>query len=212
LTPSIKGQSKDLIVLVADKNLKAALTGILNAHERLGAKRMEFDVFVHPKSDPGVYRSSHEFLRPLQRLAPFCLAVFDRDGCGGTKTRELIEIEVESRLAQSGWEGRSAAIVIEPELEIWLWSDSPHVDTALGWPRDGSLKRWLIQNGYWLTGEAKPRKPKEGAEAALRRTNIPRSSAIYLQIARQVSLESCTDPAFIKLKNVLCSFFPATQP
>jgi len=67
---------KDLVVLVADKNMEAAVTGILANRNRLGTRKISFnDPYVHAKRDPGVYRSAHEFLRPLQRLADFVLVI-----------------------------------------------------------------------------------------------------------------------------------------
>jgi hypothetical protein len=36
----------------------------------------------------------------------------------------------------------------------------------------------------------------------------PRSSAIYLELARSVSTDRCTDPAFLKLKRCLREWFP----
>ena len=46
---------------------------------------------------------------------------------------ENLETEAEQRLSSSGWDDRAVAIVLDPELEIWVWSDSPEVDDVLGW-------------------------------------------------------------------------------
>jgi hypothetical protein len=46
-------------------------------------------------------------------------------------------------------------------------------------------------------------------EAALRHLRRPRSSSIYAQLAERVGLERCMDPAFIRLKEVLQSWFSA---
>ena len=55
----------------------------------------------------------------------------------------------------------------------------------------------------------KPVRPKEAAEAALRKVRRPRSSNIYRKLAEVVSLQLCTDPAFLKLKSILQNWFPA---
>ena len=55
---------KDLIVLVPDKDTQFALEGILGRHDALHTQRIEYDIFVHPLHDPGVYKNAVEFLRP----------------------------------------------------------------------------------------------------------------------------------------------------
>jgi hypothetical protein len=198
---------KDLIVLVADKNMKAALSGILQS-PRLNIRRIELlDLLAHPNNDPGVYRQAHEFLRPFHRQAAHALVLFDRDGCGSTRPREQLESDVETRLAQNGWQERCAVISIEPELENWVWSRSPHVAAALAWePRE--LEAWLVEGNRWPQHSVKPPRPKEVVEAALRLKRIPRSSSIYYEIATRVNFEGCTDPAFIKLRMTLARWFP----
>jgi hypothetical protein len=202
-------QPRDLVVLVADKNMQAAVAGILNAPERLRTRNVGFDgPYVHRGKDPGVYRFSHEFLRPFQRRATHALVLFDREGCGSTQTRAQLELEVETRLSQNGWRDRAATVVIDPELENWVWSDSPQVEAALGWP-GGQLRTWLMNQGTWRVGADKPNDPKDAVDQALRHVRKPRTSDIYLRIAEQVSFERCSDPAFGKLKTVLRHWFPA---
>jgi hypothetical protein len=54
-----------------------------------------------------------------------------------------MENDLEARLSQSGWpSGCCAAIVIDPELELWVWSRSPHVPAVLGLSED-SLQQVL---------------------------------------------------------------------
>lgn len=199
---------KDLIVLVADKNMQAAVTGILKAYQRLQIRRIDFQgPYPHPKRDPGVYRTAHEFLRPFQRQASNALAVFDRDGCGSPQSRDQLEANVEARLSQNGWAERSCAIAIDPELENWVWSESRHVAIALGW-EDNELRAWLAESGYQPEDATKPLNPKDTVEEALRLKKIPRSSVVYRQIAEHVSFERCTDPAFLKLCTALRRWFP----
>ena len=138
------------------------------------------------------------------------MVIFDCEGCGNENlSRQRLEEEVEGRLAANGWPDRSRAIVIDPELEAWVWSNSPHVDAAMGWTgRTPGLRRWLMEKGMLQATEQKPRRPKEAVEMALRVVQKPRSSAIYRELARTVGLERCTDPAFLKLKETLQRWFP----
>jgi len=122
----------------------------------------------------------------------------------------LVADKNEERLGQVGWQGRSAAIVIDPELEAWVWSDSPHVESALGWGgRRPDLKTWLREEGHLLEGESKPGRPKEVVEKALWTARKPRSSSIYQRLAERVSFQRCEDAAFRKLLRLLREWFPA---
>lgn len=200
---------KDLAVLVADKNMEFSIKGILQRPEALGIHQISFDIYSHLENDPGCFLRGHDFLRPYVNKFHHALVILDHHGCGKEKlTREQVEKDIESRLYASGWKKRAAAIVINPELENWLWSDSPEVDAALGWKeKSPPLRTWLKNQGFQESGLLKPSPPKEAVESALREVRKPRSSSIYFQIAEKVSLKRCKDPAFLKLKEKLVQWF-----
>jgi hypothetical protein len=135
------------------------------------------------------------------------MVLFDKEGCGDFSERASIERMIEKRLNDSGWNNRCAVIVLDPELEIWVWSDSPHVAAALGW-NQLELNLWLQQKSLCSSDSQKPHNPKEAMEFVLREKRIPRSSAIYAEIASKVSLERCSDISFLKFKIVLKQWFP----
>jgi len=58
---------------------------------------------------------------------------------------------------------------------------------------------------------AKPADPKKCLEEALLRVRQKPSSVLFKQVAEQVSLARCTDPAFLKLVATLRAWFPAQQ-
>ena len=200
--------SKDLIILVADKNMEFAVRGVLTRQGALGIHNITYDLYVHPERDPGCLNRGHDFLRPFSKSHARALILLDREGCGHESSApEILEHEIEERLIESGWVD-CAAIVISPELENWVWSDSPHIDTMLGWEgREPSLKNWLVEKGHWIDGEPKPRIPKGALEAAIRVVRKQRSSSLYHDLATRVSLDRCTDRAFIKLKERLKVWF-----
>lgn len=204
----------DLVLLSADKNMEGAVTALLNSRcQALKIRSVNFTPITHPRRDPGCLNQSTGLLATYRDRCRHALVVFDRDGCGRSDAREALEASVEADLAKSGWGDRAAAIAIDPELENWVWSPSPHVATALGWTEErGDLQAWLVAEG-WLTGPeaTKPERPKEAAEAVLRLVKKPRSSAIYQAIAEKVSVQLCTDPAFVKLRESLRAWFPKTQ-
>jgi hypothetical protein len=46
---------KDLVFLVADKNMEYTVRGLLSSPARLQIRAIKFDIRVHDKSDPGCY-------------------------------------------------------------------------------------------------------------------------------------------------------------
>lgn len=200
---------RDLVILVPGADEQAALEGILARHQALGIHPIWAEFQRHPDRDPGCLLRAHEFLRPQANRFRHALVLFDRNGCGQEdKTREELEHQVESRLSASGWGDRAAVVVIDPELEVWVWSDSPHVEAHLGWEgREPDLHAWMVREGFRREGQAKPRQPKEAVERALREARKRRSSAIYQHLAEEVSLTRCEDPAFLKLRETLRSWF-----
>lgn len=209
----------DLAVLAADRNTEAALKGLLGRWQALGIRPVTWKTYVHPERDPGVFRQAAEFLRPLRGQFAHALVLFDRHGCGREgmegMTAEDLEADLESRLHASGWADRAAAICLDPELEVWVWSSSPEVAAALGWgARAAELRSWLEAHGLWRPHEPKPHAPKEAVEKALWEKRVPRSSAIYERLAQRVGVRRCTDRAFRKLTAVLQRWFSmgSTEP
>jgi hypothetical protein len=200
----------DLVVLTADKNMKFSMEGLLSRPQALAVRPLAAVFYIHPESDPGCLLHADAFLRPFVKRFAHAIVMFDREGCGKDKiTRGELEQQVASALSRSGWADRAAVIVIDPELENWVFSESPEVDTAMGWKGNNPpLRKWLEEQNYLVAGEVKPARPKEAMEAALRHVRMPRSSSIYGNLARHVGFWRCTDGAFRKLKATLRAWFP----
>lgn len=199
----------DLIVLVADKDMEFAVKGILTRCKSLSIREVSADIYPHPQRDPGCARRCHDFLRAFSKQYRHALVMFDLDGSGNPgRSREELEADIEARLSAAGWHGRSAAVVLDPELEAWVWSDSPEVAKILGWPSSqGELRSWLIAKRFRETDRSKPVRPKEAMEAVLHHTRRRRSSSLYFELARRVSIRKCTDTAFAKLTGKLREWF-----
>jgi hypothetical protein len=204
---------KDLVVLAADGQMEFTVKGLLTRGEAIGFREPSVDIHVHPAKDPGCFLRGHEFLRSFHRQYRHAIVMLDREGCGKEESsRESLENELEQRLSTSGWGDRAVAIILDPELEIWVWSDSPEVDAVLGWSgRTPRLAEWLQAEGYSRSSRTKPDRPKEALEQALRLVRKGRSSTIFLQLAQRVSVNRCTDPALLKFKNTLQKWFGRTD-
>ena len=190
--------------------MKFAIQGLLGRCQALRIKSLSSssDIHTHPQHDPGCLNEGHNFLRPFINQYSHALLIFDRQGSGSRESRETLEKTTEALLSRNGWNDRAAAIVIDPCLENWVWSDSPQVDAIAGWEgKKPDLRTWLARRQYLAPGQNKPSRPKEAFEEALRQVGKQRSSKLYEKLALKVSLDRCSDPAFLKLRDVLSAWF-----
>jgi hypothetical protein len=202
--------AKDLIVIVADLDAETAIKVLLTRHKAFGIRPITFNVRPHVQRDPGCRTASHSLLRPEVCRYNHALIVFDWEGAGAEdRCPEEIEALVEELLARTGWTDRCACVVIKPELEMWVWSDSPHVSNVLGWKgRQLSIREWIKSNTeFWPGDTNKPDRPKEALLASLRAVRKSSSPVLFETLAKRVSVERCEDRAFLKLKTVLAHWF-----
>ena len=200
---------KDLVAVVADKDMQYALRGMLERPKALGIRQVDVDIFVHPMHDPACAQRGVEFMSDFSNQYHHGLLMFDHEGSGRERIppQELSK-SINEDFSRSVWRSRAKAIVLSPELEVWVWSTSSHVGKIAGWEGGNrQLCSWLIEQGYLQEGEAKPARPKEAFEAALRESRTPRSSSLYLELAQKVSLRLCSDEAFLEVKRVLQGWF-----
>lgn len=206
---------RDCVFLLPCKNTEGAFLGLLERehfHRTLGTGLFQFDakqdLLVAGGADPGVYTYGHEILRGYTQSHAHAVIVLDAEWDGSPGAAKIIT-DLSARMEGSGWDnGRFCVIVIEPELESWIWQDNPHVEQAFGHERPPSLRQALIEEDRWPVAVNKPPRPKEAAEWVTRRNNVKRSSSIYQQITSQVSVKHCQDPAFCSLVEVLRMWFP----
>ena len=205
---------KDLYVLVADQDMAETLRAVLDRPKSLGIRPIQHDVDRHFDRDPGCRSDASRRLRPYLSQYRKALVIFDKDGCGREgDSRERIQMGVEQDLASNGWAGgRAKAVVIEPELEAWVWSGSANVARVLGWPHEyDDLRRWLVEQGLWLEGNAKPTDPKAAMKAVLRETRKAHSAALFGELAKRTTWRGCQCPAFAELKSTLKRWFGDAQ-
>jgi hypothetical protein len=199
---------KGLVVLCADKKIEATIGALLQRAGSLKIRPVEFEIKVHPQRDPGCYHQAAAFLRPLRASFEHALVVFDK-AWEGAPSQDAAELtgRVQEALA-ADWGDAGDVVVIDPELEVWVWSDSPHVETILGWKgRKPALREWLIDEGLWGGGSPKPENPKTAVERAVREVRARWTAAVCKRLAETVSVERCTDSSFGRLKGLLSKWF-----
>lgn len=200
----------DLVLLVPGNQESATFSTLFTKRrDSLGIREILFEISVNPLRDPGCFLRGPEILSVYRGKATNALIVLDWKGSGQEAKSALdIERELRERLGRLGWAG-GEALVIDPELESWVFSDSPHVGAILGWQdMSVTMKAWLESNGHWIQGAAKPRDPQLAMETVLARSRIPRSSSIFQELAEKVSLNRCSDPSFHRFCKLVRGWFP----
>ena len=185
------------------------MSGLLSRPQSLGIREIVAEVLVHPNRDPGCFYSPEDLLVGFRSEAEHGLVVLDYawEGVPADSARAL-EQQMDARLKPLGLAPWTVPIVIQPELESWVWNPSPHVDAALGWQGcQPPLREALQAQGLWPPGAPKPPDPKAAVEWAAREARVPRSSSIYRQIAERASTRHCEDRAFGRLRATLQEWF-----
>lgn len=202
----------DLLCLVADKNMEAVVGEVLERPRSLGIRQITKQILVHPQRDSACFEDPVAHLRNWRGAVSHALVIFDRAWEGAPSTDALrLEQNVDRKLAQLG-AGWAKGIAIDPELEVWLFRDSPRLDAALGWRnRQPTLREELARIGLWNQGDSKPADPKRAIEWALRQVRLPRSSSIYRDLAAQLGIRGCADSSFLRFQSTLRGWFPAAQ-
>lgn len=205
---------QDLVALVADRDMQGVLRQVLNRPKSLGIRPIESVVTSENRHDPACATMGVELLGEYARDFDHAILMFDHEGSGREReSPEEIEASLEAEFQRSAWGARARAIVVTPELEVWLWGGSPHVDEVIGWSgRLPSLRDWLTEEGWWPPDAPKPRRPKEAFRAALRKTRNKAHPKIMQEIARRASHRRCTDRAFLRLRDTLRTWFPPDNP
>ncbi len=199
---------RDLVLLVADKNAQQLCDGAMSRPEAMGIRRVEWDIRVHVGRDGGVRKNGPAVLELERRFYSNALLLLDWEGCGAEVPEPAaLERDLDERL-QSVWGDRAKAIVVEPEIDIWAWGGDNAIAQVVGWREAILIRAWLTGAGHGLSESGKPLRPKEALEAILRHLGLPRSSAVYRDLARRISLVRCSDPGFCRVRDVLRQWFP----
>jgi len=93
-------EQRDLLIVVADRNMEAAVAGILSRPQALRIRPVSFDVRAHPHRDSGCCYEGPEFLSVFRDRYQRAVLAFDREGSGRESERpEDVELDLETQLA-----------------------------------------------------------------------------------------------------------------
>ncbi len=198
--------------MVADNDAQLAVDELLKRHQSMGIRKIDYDLIRHPQKDSGCRGKPEDLLRGFSNTHRYALVIYDHHG-SGRDNQPVASVEGETRklLSRNGWSERAEVVVIAPELEAWMWSDSPEVDRVFGWQaKTPSLQDWLRREGLMGQAESKPRDPKEAYHRTVREVRKAVSAAHFKELAKAVSFRRCTDPSFARFLKILEKWFVTT--
>lgn len=206
---------RDCIFLLADEQMAGAFEGFLTRdefHRSLRITPFDFDpeqdiIVAGGNHDPGVWTRAHELLRQYLTLARRAVIVLD-EAWEGSPGADQIVADISENLRRHGWaDDRFCVIVIQPELENWVWQHNDHVATTFGFASMPAMRAWL--GDMWLPEHPKPDQPKEALEAVGRHTRLLPNRRRFVSLTSRISVRHCTDLAFHRLCDKLREWFPA---
>jgi hypothetical protein len=187
--------------------------------DRLGCRSFDFDfqqdVVVNVRNgntDGGIHRRAHELLRRFLHSHQNAVVMLDKN-FGGRLPAAVVRGEILHNLLHNGWSAECVeVVVIDPELEVWLWQrGNLHVTRAFRYNGPVSLESFLEAAGFWSTTASKPARPKEAARLLIRQYNAGVPMVVYSRIIENISVRGCQDPAFNLLASALRRWFPTER-
>ena len=166
---------RDCFFVVAEANMEYTLLGMLSRARfdlTLQCRRFAFDhrqdlLVAVGDNDPGLFTRVENYVRPVRPTHAHVVVMLDSEWAGSPGTVAIREQIIEG-CVRCGWQHDAvAAIVLEPELETWMWQDNKIVEAAVGYAGP-SLRQELEKRGAWPSAAPKPPRPKETLEAVLR--------------------------------------------
>lgn len=203
--------------ILADKNIEFTFRGFLERdafHQSLKCSAFEFrsdqDLLVAVgKNDPGLYAQAGQYARGARVTHEHLVVALDADW-HGSPGPVAIRSGIEAACERETWPLADVCVVVlDPEIEEWIWQDNPNVEKAVGHRGPENLRAKLAASDHWPTTSPKPPRPKEVLELVTRQNREPRSSALYRKIAATVSVTKCVSPSFHHLLEALRRWYPA---
>jgi hypothetical protein len=157
--------------------MNAVLTALLvRRWHSLGIRPLEFDpqqdiTREAAGKDSGCFLRGASLLGPRKKTHRHGMVILDEQW-GGSPGWRAIEDKVSSEL-EAEWGDQAEVIVVAPELEVWAFVQSDHLQRALAWPqRNGALRQWLERRGAWPADCPKPPSPKEALQQCARQGKV----------------------------------------
>jgi hypothetical protein len=212
---------RDVIFHLANEHMEKGFKAFFareDWHFALGCRRFsidplnEKDIFRVPgHTDGGIWKHAGKNLRPFRDKYQYAIIILDADFEPHPGAKVLHQ-DISEAMTKSGWEPeRFAVIVIQPELEAWLWAPNLNVARAFGHKDFEQLRGKLEAERLWDSGKPKPNDLKRARDRAARlggkKTGGPIFKGVFSEISKR-ACECCVEPGFMALRATLKTWFP----
>lgn len=208
---------KDLLLLVADADMEAFFSGILQRPKAIQIRPITYEIQRHPLRDSGIIQSGAELARMRKGNFHKVILLWDHHGSGCEKRYSADDSAkaMQDKLDSYTWKTHSHTVSIDPELEIWLW----HTESSIRkcWNlSEQQMELWIAEIAASLNRSienAKKEVPKELFEFLIkekvRRTISPRNFAQIGNSASMPALLKCG--SFRAIIETLRRWFPPVK-
>ncbi len=208
-----------LLLYAADDAIRRVVEGLIHAMQQ--KKMLPGLKGVNSSHAAGffdtlLYRleATVEALVEQRKIFPWThvLVVADRR-VSGKRIESVVRLEDRFRdlLRRRSPEVVGKLVVIDPEVEIWLWGVGwNHWREALERHTGKKFPPDRVRSAFQIHGTGKPQDPKDAIRQALRILNIRKKSPLYGEVARCSSRrewERCQSPSFRELYQTLMEWF-----
>lgn len=215
---------RDLILHLADRHMEDGFRAFFardDWHHVLGCARFGIDpgsledIFRRGgHTDGGLWQHAHDNLAPFRQRYRHAMIVLDADFDPHPGAESLVR-EISANLLAAGWpEDAFRVVVIDPELEAWLWAPNVNVAMAFGHDDFKEMQRMLAERNLWDEASPKPNDLKEARDVAAklggRRTAGPIFRSVFAGISRR-ACDLCEESGFRSLRAALQTWFPPNQ-
>ena len=213
---------RDVIFHLADEHMEKGLKAFFERddwHFAVGCRRFEIDPLnendlfrVPGHTDGGIWKHAGNNLRLFRDKYQRAVIILDAD-FKPHPGADVLRRDISAAMIQSGLKTEQfAVIVIEPELEAWLWSPNLNVALAFGHKDFDQLRGALERERLWNPGEPKPTDLKRARDRAARLGGKKTGGQIFKGVFSKISsraCERCVEPGFVAMRAALQDWFPA---
>jgi hypothetical protein len=212
---------RDVIFHLADPNMEAGFRAFFardDWHYVLGCSRFKID----PESEQDIYRlggetdgglrkRAHTNLTLFQHLYRHAVIVLDAD-FKPSPGAEALQKEISANMLAAGWsQDAFCVVVIDKELEAWLWAPNINVAKAFGHEDFEAMRRALADKKLWDAGSPKPNDLKAARDLAARlggrKTGGPLFRGVFSGMSKR-ACDLCQESGFVTLRSALQRWFP----
>jgi hypothetical protein len=205
---------QDLFILAADADAKALLDEILrNRLQSLAMREISFHIERSTGRDSGIAKYGPEQVRGQKTKFKKVVLIWDYHGSGWETRKKKVpppecQERINTRLAGVSWKDNSAAIILVPELEEWLWHDPEAIRLCLGLSApnmDQTIRKYADENKQ-RPEDCILNSPKELLRKLFHRKPLPED---FKNIAACANLDSWRQSAsFSALVTAMTAWFP----